>query len=377
MTAVVDHSRLDRVIDDIYETSLTPDLWPVLLERIAALFHAGFADVFARTQDRTRYNGIAHGLDAADYQDVFLGHWFNRNVWGLTRPVELAGEIVSTREMVPVAELMHTEIFNDYLSPRGLHEGLRLSIWSGEGWIQDMSLLRPFSIGPYEADELALAGILLPHLQRAAAVTRRLGEADAILQAGMFALDGVDKAVFLLDAGGLVIRHNSSADAVLRQASLLFVKERQLVGTAHATSSQIRQAVAHAVGTASPRRSQSVLLRHPSRGEALVLTTVPLNLRADWSMLCPPAALAFITELDAPTTVTAERLVTLFGLTSAEAELALDLLAGQGIADIAERRQRSINTVRTHLRNLMGKTQVHRQTDLVRLLLSLTTLPIV
>jgi len=61
-------------------------------------------------------------------------------------------------------------------------------------------------------------------------------------------------------------------------------------------------------------------------------------------------------------------LAELFGLTSAEAALAADLLAGDELREIAARRGRGINTVRTHLSGLMAKTNVNRQSELIRLI---------
>jgi len=58
-------------------------------------------------------------------------------------------------------------------------------------------------------------------------------------------------------------------------------------------------------------------------------------------------------------------------LTGSEAALAADLLAGLELREIAQRRGRSINTVRTHLGGLMTKTNVNRQSELMRLLASL------
>jgi DNA-binding CsgD family transcriptional regulator len=67
----------------------------------------------------------------------------------------------------------------------------------------------------------------------------------------------------------------------------------------------------------------------------------------------------------------ARQLADLFGLTGTEAALAADLLAGQELREIAARRGRSINTVRTHLARVMAKTDVNRQSELMRLLTSL------
>ena len=110
---------------------------------LARAFRSHFADSFERSFDYSRFGGIAYGLDAADYNEVFLGVWVKRNVWGSRRPTVRAGDVVATRDITPVAELMRSEMYGEFLAPRDLHEGLRLDIWAGEGSIEDISLLRP------------------------------------------------------------------------------------------------------------------------------------------------------------------------------------------------------------------------------------------
>jgi DNA-binding CsgD family transcriptional regulator len=58
-----------------------------------------------------------------------------------------------------------------------------------------------------------------------------------------------------------------------------------------------------------------------------------------------------------------------YGLTKAEADVALRVLDGTGLAPIAEELSISLSTVRTHLRHVFAKTDTHRQAELVRLLL--------
>lgn len=372
MHAVAERSRLDPVIDAIYDTALLPEAWPALLERLAVIFNAGFADIFSRTDDRSFASGVAFGLDTGDYEEMFLGHWFQRNVWRQNRPVSVTGEVIQTREMVPAEVLMQSEIFNDFLAERDLHEGLRLAIHAGEGSIQALSLLRPFSIGPYTPGEIEMARTLMPHLLRAAAVARRLGETDAMRQSSLAAFDNIDKPVFLLDGAGRVVHQNQMADSLLSRGDTVFLSNRTLSAATPAATQSLAAALSSAAsGPSASRAAGSVSLPRPGQRPPVVMTTVPLSLRADWAMARPPMAMAFISDPQGPGPLTTARLMKMFQLTLAEAELALDLLAGHGIAAIAESRRRSVNTVRTHLRNLMSKTQTHRQVDLVRLLLNL------
>lgn len=121
MAGILADAGLEAIVAAAYDAALAPDGWPDLLQRLATTFRSGFADVFARTEDRTRWRGLAYGLDVADYQDVFLGTWVKRNVWSARAPVRQAGEVLTTREIMPRDELVRTGMYNDYLAPLGLH----------------------------------------------------------------------------------------------------------------------------------------------------------------------------------------------------------------------------------------------------------------
>ena len=59
-----------------------------------------------------------------------------------------------------------------------------------------------------------------------------------------------------------------------------------------------------------------------------------------------------------------------YGLTPAECSVAAQLAQGLTVREIAASTGRRENTVRWHVRNLHAKLGVHRQADVVRLVLS-------
>jgi DNA-binding CsgD family transcriptional regulator len=82
----------------------------------------------------------------------------------------------------------------------------------------------------------------------------------------------------------------------------------------------------------------------------------------------PPSALVTLRRAAASPTVTAITLGRLFGLTPAEASLALALLAGRSLAEIGAERGVTGNTLRTQLAQVLRKTGTANQRNLVRLL---------
>jgi DNA-binding CsgD family transcriptional regulator/PAS domain-containing protein len=361
-----------QVMDDIYSAALAPAHVPAMLSGLGRVFRSHFADSYTRTEDYTRHYGVAVGLDPADYQDEFLGVWSRRNVWGKKHPVRLAGEIVTTGQMVPKRDLLRSEMYNEYLHPRGLHEGLRLAIRAGDGAIEDISLLRPWSAGPFEGEDIRLASMLLPHLQRGAAVARRLRQADAIAETGLAALDSVPHAVFLLNGSGRVLRMNSAAEAMAADHDGLEVTAAGLAPTDVAASAALNCLVLQAAGAAAePRTSGSLRLRRRSGRPDLVAIAHPTGQPAGWGLTDPRGVLVIASDPAARSVADAKQLQALYALTPAEATVALDLLAGRDVSEIARHRGRSVATIRTQLGRLLEKTGTTRQVDLVRLLLRL------
>jgi len=70
-----------------------------------------------------------------------------------------------------------------------------------------------------------------------------------------------------------------------------------------------------------------------------------------------------------------EALQTLFGLTAAEAKLALEIARGDTPAEVARNHRVSIATVRSQLAAVFAKTQTSRQAELVALLARVALLP--
>ena len=381
---------LDAVITAGYDAALGNAAWPTVLGTLSVAFNCHFADLFARTTDYSEYAGICHGLDERDYQDVFLDTWVKRNVWGKRHPTRMPGEIVTTRDMIEPAALMREQMFGEYLAPRGLHEGLRLTLAARGGWVQDISLLRSWSAGAFTAEERWGAGLVLPHLQRAIDISRRLREterqANVGTQVGASARDvtrdgiregtregtreGSGQATLVLDRLGRALHTDAAADRLLAEGDGLMLGADGLRAVDRVAQRALAAAVERATcGAETTPAPVDVSIPRPSGRAEYRLTLIPVRETHPWLMLRASTVLVLIGDPDASSRASAMSLVAQFGLTAAEAELARHLVAGRSLAEVSEVTARSLSTVRTHLARLMAKTHTRRQGDLVRALM--------
>ena len=212
---------------------------------------------------------------------------------------------------------------------------------------------------------------MLPHLQRCAAVASRLAEASTRASAAEAGLEALRHPVLMLDAGGRAIHWNAAADRLLARRDGLLLERGGLSPSERKAANPLRHALGRASG-AGPRKPRSASLSlSRSSGPPLRLTLLPVLPQAGWSASRRPSVLVLVDDPAEALAAPIGALTELFGLTTAEAEVARALASGNAPQQIAARSGRSLHTVRTLLARVMRKTRTTRQADLIRLLITL------
>jgi DNA-binding CsgD family transcriptional regulator len=174
-------------------------------------------------------------------------------------------------------------------------------------------------------------------------------------------VDHLDQGVALADSYGRVLFLNRAAQAIVRGSHLRLANGR-LCASESSRSLALGKLIADCVATGSEG-----WLRLGSEEDTLLIAanTFPQGGEAD----ADPIVLLRLIDPVTPRPSAKQALQAQFGLTPAEAALALDMLAGNDLAACAARRGIKLNTARAHLRRLFEKTETRRQAALMRLLL--------
>ena len=133
----------------------------------------------------------------------------------------------------------------------------------------------------------------------------------------------------------------------------------------------LRHGINAALGqTGSVRGGTSLLCPRPSGLRPYVIHVLPFQHVT--APLAESRALVLILDPEQHPQPDTEMLRRLYGLTTAEAAVAIRLIQGDGIKPIAESMCLSAGTVRTHVQHIFDKTGTHRQAELVRTLLAIS-----
>jgi DNA-binding CsgD family transcriptional regulator len=365
------------VVELAYQAALEPQLWPRVIERMAELSGADGAALLSQDQLTGKGSAVVARIDPAVLQLQF-GRYATRNPIrpGRNRLLGLADpsgtwrkRVVTDEEALPKSELMRSDYYNDYLRPFGIHSGLMIGLALEDTRFATLNLLRSRRRGQFEAGDIDLAQRMQPHLIRAFELDLKLSEARQLRDSFTQSLDHSPHGIFLVERDARVRHANRRGEELAGRGRGLATKD----GILCAATPDSTRALHHLIEAAGARDVEqrsggAISLARPGSRRPLSVIVTPL--RSEHLSLHRPApsVLVCATDPEGGAAVPEERLRALFGLTRAEAKIAIELLANCNPASIAERRSLSVHTVRVHIANIMDKTETNRQAELVRLL---------
>lgn len=192
-----------------------------------------------------------------------------------------------------------------------------------------------------------------------------LAQGQVFTALGRTILDRLDRGVVLLDAEGRIVDANTHALQVIRNCSGIRLRAGRLAFADPALDEQMQRAIA---GERSVLRGGRAVLASRVRcrgGDPYQIVVRPVPPDTD------ERKVAFFALLYAPNGlrgISADVLRQMYGLTPAQSTVACSLFAGRSVEQTAKALGLSLNTVRTHLKQIFTKCEVNSQAELLHLL---------
>jgi DNA-binding NarL/FixJ family response regulator len=200
-------------------------------------------------------------------------------------------------------------------------------------------------------------------------ITQSRGRTVAALRAASAAFDRFQVGLLAVDRQGSVRLANQEAQRILDEDDGLRFDEGRLASLDPALTNQLRKGIARAHRAdegdeivTCPRRSgrRPYLVLVPNQADD------PESSRAEKA----DVVVLLLVDTEQRSRVSGDMLVRLYKLTRTETRVALMLIDGKRLDQIAQELEIAQTTVVFHLKNLFRKTGTNRQADLVRVLLS-------
>ena len=363
------HSGADpsHLAEALYDAAMEPSLWTRALDNLGDAL-GGSALVMGMFRGSGLVFYAANRLEPEP--DSLLHDHYSRpqtNPFLAAMPRLPLLTAIEREEIITDRDYVASGIFNDVFRRQKLIHAASACLAREPGLMITNGVLRRAS-RDFGTDDKRLYQAILPHLRRAIELTVRMHDLQLASRRAAAVADLNADGLVIVDQHGRVQFTNAAAERVLVRGDGVCRREAVL----HVRHSSDSDGLARLIREAALRTGSCGGCMRIVRGVetpalALIVTPFPSDLR-NLADTATAHALVTLTEL-APRPVPACRHITeLFGLSKAEAELAIALLEGKHVEEIAIERHVALSTVRSQLRSILRKTGLHRQGELVQLL---------
>jgi DNA-binding CsgD family transcriptional regulator len=308
-------------------------------------------------------------LDPADMHK-YNEHYAGIDCWGTHgRNLIAPGAVFLGQQLCPDGVLERSEFYADFLRPMSTFHEFCGIISVDAAAASVIASLRPKERGPFDDSDTLLLKTLMPHLQRALALQRRIAALETSSASAMDVLDTLPYGIVLISADVKVLLVNRFAKAIIDQNDGLTVIRQDLCTRRTEDTQRLRKLIHESVATSlgrGLRAGGTMNIPRPSQRCSFHVLVTPVHLRPILPSAQQPAAAAFISDPECQFETPVQTLGHLFELSHAEARLAAVLIKGYSLREASEELSVSLSTVRTHLQKLFEKTGTKRQATLIR-----------
>lgn len=359
-------------VGDIYEASYKPAHWEVVMERLCQLTQAKSAvlaieDQHSGNRQIISMHGISRLLTVA--YNAGLGKYDNTFSFVKTRihqPTLIATEDLKRNNPSYFQFIMKPANIG-HISVVDLHHDSAIRI--------GLAVHRSFDAPPFSDQEAWLMQRVAPHFSRSVLIQHELKSARRESWEMMQLVSKIPMGLMLIDSSANIRFHNAVADFLLSSHAALSIDHNRLRAFNHEEQKQLEDALQYIFQPPDPSpdnttRKRTISLSHPDHTFPLVLFVTSTS-QTDASLI-PQAdknlATIYLSDPGASINVSAAQLSDVFSLTPAEAQVALCLVNGLKLSEIAIHKGTTLETVRSQLKNIFAKLGVNTQQDVIRVI---------
>lgn len=377
-----DASLLSDLVHGIYDASVHPERWTAVVAAVAASFGTNKGLLFTPFL-APQHGGLIFpvGIDESALQ-LWASSYIDKDIWAKRAHAQgqwLDGAVLRDQHIVPRKEFLASPFYREFLSTIGIGRVCTGIVFGGTPGLPAtaIAIFRDAHEPAFDQADERWMKLLVAHVSRGLGLMQRLDTARLRNTSLLASFDRLKFGVVLLNGDMQVLHLNRAAQSVVDRGDGIFLDaERKLESNADAGRPQRLSRWLAAAGNTPAEKQGHFLEEWRASGNgarrrytiqcAAVASPSPWTARQE-----EVRHVAFIIDPAALKLPDASRLETLFGLTPAQARVALEFSAGGTYAQVARRLRVTVHTVRSHIREIYVKTRVNREAELVRLVLSL------
>lgn len=361
---------LAAALPRIYAAASDPARWGDALAAVAGLLNASSGLIFShQAAPAQRGLWVAHRI-APEAIQRYVERYHADDIWmqrGHALNLWVPGRVAIGSDLLPREEFLDSVFYREFLAPQDIHDICAGILHDGsDAGIPriNIAVYRPHALPNFDATDKSVMLALLPHLAEAARISFRIADLEQREQVARAAAELFLPALAMADSAGNVVYANDALGRILAERDGLFLEDGRFRVIGTRVQGKLNRLMVGASGDGSglkvPRPSGKPDYWIIHVGIPAPEETPPDSRR--------PSRAFLIHDPAAPVEANLEDFALMHGLTPAEARLLGTLLAHSTLPAAAKQLRVSVNTVRSQLKSVLGKTGAARQVELVRML---------
>lgn len=358
------------IVGQIYDAAFDNQSWPELLCTVADYCAVENAALVV-TDPNIHFSSVVTPRADPEVVSQYSENWWAHDpTAATTAPMPVAR--ITSLDDTGRDRFFASRFYNEYWRHSGLGaERLATNLFTDRGGFASFVLQASTRRDDIGTDTVKRFSFFIPHLVRAVGLARNLQRTaiEASSQRNWKHASSTAGTV-VIDRERRVLFADKKAERLFSKGVGIAVTKGRLRLIEGRADAALRAALSACspTGTTSPVARRIAVRPNPDATPYSVEVR-PVRIASTAPGAPVPSALLVISDpglhRDQHLTLLRER----FGFTPAEARLALEMRRGDGRAAAARRCRISINTVRTHLTSIFGKTGVTRQAELIKVLM--------
>lgn len=352
--------QLQKASANLSDVVVDPERWPHILDDISRAVGAEGAAVLSKNPGAGFF--VSPGLEEA-FQHYFFEAWYALDIRRRGIPKLMRGAVLTDDDVTTNDEMATDPYYNEFLPSVGLRWWCGLGFRVGND-VCCLALQRTERQGRFSFEEKETLQVLLPRLNEIGSLAYAIGRIRLADITNV--LDHMSLAALAIDCSGRVVCFNESADRLFGETirirgDRLAIRDPQAAAAYESLLLRLKM----------PQEARSLetspIVIHREEQRPVVMRALPL----DGAARNPLAGASILLTLNVvappePPELALYRRV--FGLTPAESRLATRLVTGESLEYAADRLGVCKETARNQLKAIFGKTDTHRQSELIALL---------
>lgn len=365
-----------RLVESLYTAIVDPCAWQSFLMELVKATNSRSARMLVMNPEADRVTAsIKVNIDDA-YHDRYVQHYLNCCPWRPELSRMRPGRLYSTylHFSCRQRDFYRTEFFNEWAAPQDIHHGMCGTVLSSSRQTVQLLIQRTRDQGHYSEQETAFVNELVPHIQHSLHLARKVGSKEARSRAVAVASSQESLPFLLLDKDLKIVHCSPGAQEILKKEPLIRIRNSRLTIELSLQNQLLKKNLQQCLaspGTAFFKNSQNLLIIPRENRHDLHLLIRPIH--PDTAVLAGESdvyAAVYIHDFERRINLNSQRLKLFFSLSDAETRVAKAIVSSPDTEEAAAACSISLNTLRSHLKSIFGKTGSRNRAELIKHLLS-------